>query len=102
ETVPELAAILPARSRQKDNTTLFKSFPGGFLKFVGSNSIADVKSTSARRLVIEEPDDCNLNLRGQGDSIKLLEERGKSFRDLKILVGGTPSVKGVSSIDDEY
>jgi phage terminase large subunit GpA-like protein len=78
----------------KDVTTLFKSFPGGFIKFVGSNSIADVKSTSARRLIIEEPDDCNLNLRGQGDSIKLLEERGKTFRDLKILVGGTPSMKG--------
>jgi phage terminase large subunit GpA-like protein len=102
EATPELSTILPTRSRQKDVTTLFKSFPGGFVKFVGSNSIADVKSTSARRLIIEEPDDCNLNLRGQGDSIKLLEERGKTFRDLKILVGGTPSIKGVSSIDDEY
>ncbi len=102
EATPELAEILPVRSRQKDVTTLFKSFAGGFVKFVGSNSIADVKSTSARRLLIEEPDDCNLNLRGQGDSIKLLEERGKTFRDVKILVGGTPSVKGVSSIDDEY
>lgn len=102
EATPELNAILPTRSRMKDVTTLFKSFPGGFTKFVGSNSIGDVKSTSARRLVIEEPDDCNLNLRGQGDSIKLLEERGKTFRDVKILVGGTPSVKGVSSIDDEY
>lgn len=102
EATPELESILPVRSRQKDVTTLFKSFPGGFVKFVGSNSIADVKSTSARRLIIEEPDDCNLNLRGQGDSIKLLEERGKSFRDVKVLVGGTPSVKGVSSIDQEY
>jgi phage terminase large subunit GpA-like protein len=72
------------------------------VKFVGSNSIADVKSTSARRLIVEEPDDCNQNLRGQGDSIKLIEERGKSFRDAKVLIGGTPSVKGVSSIDDEY
>jgi phage terminase large subunit GpA-like protein len=86
----------------KDQTALFKSYPGGFVKFVGSNSIADVKSTSARRLIVEEPDDCNLNLRGQGDSIKLIEERGKSFRDAKVLIGGTPSIKGVSSIDDEY
>ena len=102
ESTPMLAALLPARSRTKDVTTLFKSFPGGFEKFVGSNSISDVKSTSARRLMIEEPDDCNLNLRGQGDAIKLLEERGKTYRDLKIMVGGTPSVKGLSSIDDEY
>lgn len=101
DATPALQTILPAKSRAKGQKTLFKSFPGGFLKFVGSNSISDVKSTSAKRLFIEEPDDCNLNLRGQGDAIKLLEERGKTFRDLKILVGGTPSIKGVSSIEDE-
>lgn len=101
DSTPEVGALLPTKSRQKDLTALFKKFPGGFIKFVGSNSIADVKSTSARRLFIEEPDDCNLNLRGQGDAIKLLEERGKSYNDLKVLVGGTPSIKGVSSIDDE-
>lgn len=101
ESTPVLAAMMPAKSRAKDVTALFKSFVGGFIKFVGSNSIADVKSTSAKRLFIEEPDDCNLNLRGQGDAIKLLEERGKTFRDVKFLIGGTPSVKGVSSIADE-
>lgn len=102
ESTPALSRMLPTKSRVKDQTALFKSFPGGFIKFVGSNSISDVKSTSARRLIVEEPDDCNLNLRGQGDSIKLIEERGKSFRDVKMLIGGTPSIKGVSSIDDEY
>lgn len=101
-STPRLRKLLPVKARVKDQTALYKSFPGGFIKFVGSNSIADVKSTSARRLIVEEPDDCNLNLRGQGDSIKLIEERGKGYRDLKILIGGTPSVKGVSSIDDEY
>lgn len=101
DATPVLSPILPVKSRAKGQKTLFKSFPGGFIKFVGSNSISDVKSTSAKRLFIEEPDDCNLNLRGQGDAIKLLEERGKTFRDLKILIGGTPSIKGVSSIEDE-
>lgn len=102
ESTPALSRLMPRKSRVKDQTALYKSFPGGFIKFVGSNSIADVKSTSARRLIVEEPDDCNQNLRGQGDSIKLIEERGKSFRDAKVLIGGTPSIKGVSSIDDEY
>lgn len=102
EATPVLAPLVPVKSRSKNVTTLFKSFPGGFIKFVGSNSISDVKSTSAKRLIIEEPDDCNLNLRGQGDAIKLLEERGKTYRDVKMLIGGTPSIEGVSSIDDEY
>lgn len=102
EGTPELAEIIPVKSRSKNIKQLFKNFIGGFLKFVGSNSIADVKSTSARYLFVEEPDDCNINLRGQGDAIKLLEERGKSFRDAKLFIGGTPSIKGVSSIEDEF
>jgi len=101
EGTPVLAPLMPVKSRVKDVTALFKSFPGGFIKFVGSNSISDVKSTSAKRLIVEEPDDCNLNLRGQGDAIKLLEERGKQYRDMKMLIGGTPSIEGVSSIDAE-
>lgn len=98
ESTPSLGAILPVRSRSADVKTLFKKYPGGFIKFVGSNSIADVKSTSARDRIVEEPDDCNLNLRGQGDAIKLLSERGKSYRDGKELIGGTPSIEGASSI----
>ena len=101
EGTPVLAPLMPVKSRVKDVTALFKSFPGGFIKFVGSNSISDVKSTSAKRLIVEEPDDCNLNLRGQGDAIKLLEERGKQYRDMKMLIGGTPSIEGISSIDAE-
>lgn len=98
ESTPVLNAVLPARSRSADVKTLFKKYAGGFIKFVGSNSIADVKSTSARDRIVEEPDDCNLNLRGQGDAIKLLSERGKSYRDGKELIGGTPSIEGASSI----
>ncbi|MFP3335602.1 phage terminase large subunit family protein, partial [Pseudomonas sp. SIMBA_064] len=53
------------------------------------------------RVAIEEPDDCNLNLRGQGDSIKLAKERLKTFRRSKIIIGGTPTIKGLSAIDAE-
>lgn len=99
QSTPALSAVLP-KSRTADVKTLFKKFSGGFIKFVGSNSISDVKSTSARDLIVEEPDDCNLNLKGQGDAIKLLAERGKTYRDVKMLIGGTPSIEGLSSICD--
>ncbi|BAK75400.1 phage terminase large subunit GpA [Pseudogulbenkiania sp. NH8B] len=102
EGTAELAEIIPTKSRSKNVTQLFKNFIGGFVKFVGSNSIADVKSTSARYGVVEEPDDCNTNLKSQGDSIKLVEERLKTYRDAKMLIGGTPSIKGASSIEDEF
>lgn len=101
EATPVLAEVLPVRRRSAEVKTLFKKFLNGFIKFVGSNSISDVKSTSGRDLIVEEPDDCNLNLKGQGDAISLLAERGKAYRDVKMLIGGTPSIEGASSIAQE-
>ena len=98
EATPALAAKLVTKSRARENRQDFKDFAGGFIKLVGSNSPANVKSTTAKILAVEEPDDCNLNIKGQGDSITMLEERGKRFPDRKLLVGGTPSIAGVSAI----
>lgn len=101
ESSPALAAKIDVKSRSKDYRQDHKTFPGGFVKLVGSNSTGGVKSTSAKRLIVEEPDDCNINLKGQGDSIELLRDRGKTYPDAKMLVGGTPTIKGVSSIEAE-
>lgn len=101
EATPVLAEIVATKTRTLDNTQNRKKFPGGFLKFVGSNSTGGVKSTPLKIAIIEEPDDCNLNIKGQGDSIKLFEERLKTFHDSKLLAGGTPSIKGISSIEAE-
>src|SRR5690606_1164635 len=75
-----------------------KLFPGGFLKFVGSNSPSNVKSTTAKYLAAEEPDDCNLNLQGQGDSITMLEERAKRYPAAKMLIGGTRATVALSAL----
>ncbi len=98
---PRLRKKVDLRSRKLQQRQDFKRFPGGFLKMVGSNSPASVKSTPVPRVAVEEPDDCNLNLRGQGDSIKLAKERLKTFRRSKIIIGGTPTIKGLSAIDAE-
>ncbi len=101
EATRRLGKKVDLRSRKLQQRQDFKRFPGGFLKMVGSNSPASVKSTPVPRVAIEEPDDCNLNLRGQGDSIKLAKERLKTFRRSKIIIGGTPTIKGLSAIDAE-
>lgn len=98
DATKELAEKIVLRKRDPSNRVDTKQFPGGFIKFVGSNSPAGVKSTSAKRLIIEEPDDCNVNLKGQGDAIALLKERGKTFHDKKVVVGGTPTIAGLSAI----
>ncbi len=101
EATPVLAEIVETKTRSAANTQNRKKFTGGFLKLVGSNSTGGVKSTPAKIVVVEEPDDCNLNIKGQGDSIKLLEERVKTYHDHKVIAGGTPSIAGVSSIAAE-
>lgn len=96
-----LSRRIQLKSRAQGNSTLRKRFPGGLIKLVGTNSPSDVKSTSARVVVVEEPDDAASDVRGQGNSIKLLEERAKTYPDHLILIGGTPTAKGASAVEDE-
>lgn len=96
-----LAKCIRLKSRTDGNSTTRKHYTGGLIKFVASNSPSDVKSTTARVRIVEEPDDANKDVRGQGNSITLLRERGKAVRDSIELIGGTPTAKGASEIEKE-
>jgi len=97
---PAMQCRLDVSSSRKDgNRALFKKFPGGFLKLGGSRSVHKVKSTPAKLVIVEEPDDAKENLKEQGDSIKLLWERTKRSRRSKRIMGGTPSLKGFSRVE---
>lgn len=103
KATPVLRKLMDVETSRKDgNRAMFKKFAGGFLKLVGSNSPSNVKSTPAPRVFCEEPDDACLNVGKQGDSIKLLEERTKTYPRRKVVFGGTPSIKGLSTIEDAY
>jgi len=100
---PRLANKIDVSTSKKDgNRAMFKKFAGGFLKLVGSNSPSNVKSTPAPRVFVEEPDDAAINVGKQGDAIKLLEERTKTYHRRKVVFGGTPSVKNISTIEDAF
>lgn len=87
-------------AKKSGNRWNHKGFPGGFLKLVASNSPGNVKSTSSVGLaVVEEPDDTSDDVKGQGDAIGLLEERVKRYPGSKTVVGGTPSLKGLSKTE---
>lgn len=103
ECTPVLAAKIPVHSRRdKDNRWQFKGFPGGFLKFVSSNSPSSVKTTPAPIVCVEEPDDSNENVKDQGDTITILRERTKSYARRKVIFGGTPTIEGLSRIAQAY
>jgi phage terminase large subunit GpA-like protein len=86
-------------SKRSGNRALHKNFPGGFLKLISSNAVRSVKSTPAKFVFVEEPDDSNENVKDQGDSVLLLWERTKRQRNPKRVLGGTPSVKGFSRVE---
>lgn len=94
-----LTRRIDLKSRKAGNSATRKHYAGGLAKFVASNSPAGVKSTSASVMIVEEPDDTNKDVRGQGNSITLLRERGKTVRGAKMLIGGTPTAKGASQIE---
>lgn len=98
---PALAKRIKLKSRSDGNSATRKYYPGGLLKLVASNSPADVKSTSAKVRYVEEPDDTNRDVKGQGNSIVLLRERGKAIRNSLEIIGGTPTAKGASEIEKE-
>lgn len=98
---PVLAERIHLKSRADGNSATRKRYPGGLIKLVASNSPADVKSTSAKIRIVEEPDDTNKDVRGQGNSIALLRERGKTIRGGLELIGGSPTAKGASEIEKE-
>lgn len=98
---PVLAKRIKLKSRSDGNSATRKHYPGGLIKLVASNSPSDVKSTSAKVRIVEEPDDTNKDVRGQGNSITLLRERGKTIRDSFELIGGTPTAKDASEIEAE-
>jgi len=98
EAVARLVDVETAK--KSGNRWNHKGFPGGFLKLVASNSPGNVKSTSSVGLaVVEEPDDTSDDVKGQGDAIGLLEERVKRYPGSKTVVGGTPSLKGLSKTE---
>jgi len=100
-STPRLQAKVPLTSREKGITQTFKLFPGGWLKFVHSHSADEVKSSSARYGFVEEPDECDRDVRNQGSSVKLLLERLKWFFDSFSIMGGSPTIEDLSTIAHE-
>lgn len=97
---PSMRGVIDvSTSRSSGNRTMVKKFPGGELKCTGSNSVSNVKSTTSRRGIVEEPDDTNRDIGDQGDAIRLFRERLKRMRKKKLVIGGTPSVADLSQVE---
>jgi phage terminase large subunit GpA-like protein len=94
--------VADPKARDSGNTLLHKLFTGGHLTIVGANSPAGLASRPIRILLCDEVDRFPVSAGTEGDPIDLARRRTARFRNRKILMGSTPTVKGVSRIESAF
>lgn len=97
-----LRDIIGKRSRDASNTESMKAFPGGLLVLAGANSSASLASMPVCYVLCDEIDRYPREVGQEGDPLGLIDERTKTFARRKVLLASTPTVKGLSRIDEEY
>ena len=101
--VPALRDKISApKSRDSDNTILFKSYPGGHIVVAGANSAASLSSMPLRVIWMDETDRYPDSAGTEGNPIKLAQKRSKSYWNKKHIKTSTPTIKGKSKIEAEY
>ena len=104
---PVLNDKLSSKLRDKsifatNNTIHNKHFPGGHLTIVGSNSPAQLASRPIQFLMVDEVDRFPASAGQEGDPVQLAVMRTTTFRNRKILLTSTPTVKGYSRIESAF
>ncbi|PSJ56827.1 phage terminase large subunit family protein, partial [Brevibacillus brevis] len=92
--------VADSKAKDSGNTILHKSFPGGHITIVGSNSPASLASRPIRILLVDELD--RFEATSEGDALDLARRRTATFHNRKIVVASTPTIKGHSRIEQLY
>lgn len=94
--------VADIKSRDSGNTMLQKSFPGGMLTIVGSNSASGLASTPAKYVLGDERDRWALSAGTEGDPWALAEARTTTFYNSKMVDVSTPTDKDTSPIAKSF
>lgn len=90
-----------SKTRNADETLLFKSFPGGFLALAGAGSPDNLARRPVRVILADEVD--KYPVTREGDPIALAEERTATFDTNWLSVRAcSPTVEDESRIEDSY
>jgi phage terminase large subunit GpA-like protein len=96
-------ALTSVSSRDSSNTRTFKDFAGGQLYIEHAGSPSRLKSTTVRKLLVDEVDEFAANLTGGDDPVEMLEGRTSAFPSTyQRLFISTPQIKGISRIEQLY
>lgn len=99
--MPALAAVVTGDFKKGQTLTEKRLKNGGWLIFVASGSSSDLSGMPANLIFIDEFSRCALTAKSadgktdEGDSFTLLMRRGAEAIRLKVVIVGTPTVKGV-------
>ena len=94
--------VAEVKSRDSGNTMLQKSFPGGMLTIVGSQSASALASTPARYIIGDERDRWALSAGTEGDPWGLAVARTTTYYNRKMIDVSTPTIKGFSPIENSF
>ena len=89
-----------SKSRDSSNTILQKSFLGGSLAIIGSNSPSQLASRPIRIVLADEID--RYAVTSEGGALDLVKRRTATFNNRKIITVSTPNLVGESEIHAEY
>ncbi len=103
ETPAVRKALTTNASRDSRNRNEFKDFPGGQLYMEHAGNTKRMKSTTVKRLIVDEIDEILQHMLSGDDPMSLLEGRTSSYAaSSQHLLIGTPTTEGVSRIDIKY
>ena len=100
--VVEFAEDTEKNAKKNKSTMLLKTFVGGFISMVGSNSPSGLASRAIKVLLADEVDRYATNAGREGSPLELAKQRTATFHDKKLLYISTPTIKNESLIDDIF
>lgn len=95
--------IAKSKSRDSNNTTLYKRFVGGFIKFVGANSPHALRQMSIPIIISDDIDSIEVGSVKEGDPVLRAEKRSQTFEGRrKKIRASTPTIKNRSRIESFF
>ena len=103
DETPSLVSRIGRHAARDTSTTIReKAYPGGDIVFAGANSPASLASRPRRVVLFDEIDKYKLNIGHDGDPIDQGIQRTQNFWNAKIGVASTPTIAGLSLIDEWF
>jgi phage terminase large subunit GpA-like protein len=102
DAIDSVLSRLPIKQKRigSHGTIFRREFPGGLLYVIGSNSPRSFRRITVRLVLFDEVDAYPIAVRSEGDPIFLGMARATTYYNRKIAIGSTPTLSGVSRIEE--